>query len=101
MKLPVLSWVLLVLSVIFLAATAILVNHRGNLVYYLAFHKPLHMSLASAKAAPPATLPSFLVQATISQQQVSVGDVQHITLTATAAQNVQGFIKVWVRSPKN
>lgn len=89
-------------SAVCLGATVWLVVNSGGLVYFLAFHTPLHLQLAAAAPAyhQPA-LPAFEVHASISQAKLSPGDNLTIHVAVTPKQTVSGHLEIWVRGPNN
>lgn len=70
-------------------------------MYFVAFHKPLHIGFSSADHYAPPALPRFHVNQTIATQTLSPGETQKVTVTATPGQSLQGYIEVWIKGPSN
>lgn len=87
-------------SLALLIATGYIGAMYGQSAYFVAFHKPFHLSLTSrsVKYSPP-VLPKFQVQTTISSHSLTHGDTQHIALTALPDKTVAGHVEIWIESP--
>ena len=88
-------------SLALLIATTYVVVSYGSAVYFVAFHKPLHIGFSAADHYVPPALPRFHVNQTIASRTLSPGESQKVTITATADQSLQGYIEVWVKGPTN
>lgn len=73
----------------------------GQSVYFVAFHKPLHLGLSDTAHYVPPVLPTFQVTQHIATASLHPGGVQKVTVTATPDQSLQGYIEVWIKGPAN
>lgn len=73
----------------------------GETVYFIAFHKPLHLGFTSNAHYVAPALPSFQVEQTIAAQTLAPGGTQTVTVSAKSDQSTQGYIEVWITSPAN
>jgi hypothetical protein len=92
---------LVVTSFALLIATMYVVVTYGQSVYFVAFHRPLHLGFSSSSHYISPVLPSFQVNQSIAAQTLTPGETQRVTLTAKPDQNLQGYIEVWITSPAN
>lgn len=92
--------VLFAASILLLIATAFVVTTYGQTVYFVAFHKPLHITLSSysAQFVTPST-PSFKVHPSIATSLLNPGMTQTIMITAEPDSSLSAYIEVWVEGP--
>jgi len=91
---------LLIASLVLLTATGYIVGAYGQSAYFVAFHKPFHLSLAhTTKKYTPPVLPKFRVQPAISSRSLARGDTQRITVTLSSDKAAVGYLEVWIESP--
>lgn len=73
----------------------------GQSVYFVAFHKPLHLGSSNTAHYVPPVLPTFQVTQHIVAASLDPGETQKVTVTATPDQSLQGYIEVWIKGPAN
>jgi hypothetical protein len=89
-------------SLAFLTATIYLFISYGELVYFVAFHKPLHIGWqGTVSAYVPPVLPSFKVTPAIARQSVIPGETQSIHLSVLPNKATSAYVEVWIESPAN
>lgn len=89
-------------SLILLTATGYIVVVYGQSAYFVAFHKPLHLSLTHTPVRyTPPSLPTFHVQPAVSAHSLSHGSTQDITVSLSSNRIVSGYIEVWIESPEH
>jgi hypothetical protein len=97
------SKILIGTSLILLLATAYVVTAYGRNAYFVAFHKPLNLSLHQTSTKPyvAPTVPTFNVHASISNVALAQGGQQHITISETPGTSTSGYLEIWIESPAN
>ena len=96
------SRILLVFSVVCLAASAGMAYSCGGQIYFAIFHRPLHVFLAKPTATyKRPQLPHFDVLTLPVASTIEAGASQTVTLTMTADRDVDAGVLVWVKSPAN
>jgi hypothetical protein len=96
------SKILVIASLILLAATGYLVVSYGQQAYFVAFHEPFHMPFSDPpKKYVAVVLPKFQVQPAISAHSLTRGSNQHITVKVTPDKTVQGYMEVWIENSAN
>lgn len=103
MKRQLLSGVLLLGSVLCVAATVYLAAAYGQQVYFIVFHRPFHApSLMARNVAYQApVLPVFSVKSSLAAITVRSGGSQQVTVTAATNMTTTGFLEVWVTAPNH
>lgn len=96
------SVALLLGSIACLGVTVWLVSSSGSLVYFLTFHTPFHIQLATS---PPTykqpALPTFDVRAEIGQTKLSAAGTVAVHVIATPKQTTSAYLEIWIRGPNN
>jgi hypothetical protein len=100
-KIPMLSKVFLVLSVVFFAATIFTIQKYKHVLYFGFFHRPLgsHNSV-DTRDYKPAEMPTFEVKSSITKYTLSEGDTQTINVSAQTSKNTAVHMEIWIKNPE-
>lgn len=86
-----------------LTATAYVVFTYGQSVYYVAFHKPLHLGTVRTpmhQYAQP-IMPIFHISQNISSYSLAPGETEKVNIFAVSNQTIAADVEVWIEGPLN